>query len=44
MNNLKKSGNLPEWKSFTGTIDYPLMHDYMFRSVMQSNDSFPLIK
>lgn len=23
--------------TFSGTIDYPLMNDYMFRSVMQSN-------
>ena len=39
MNNLKNSGSKPDLASFTGTIDYPLMNDYMFRSVMQSNEN-----
>lgn len=37
MNNLKNSDSMPKLASFTGAIDYPLMNDYMFRSVMQSN-------
>ena len=47
MNNLKKSVNMSETASsartepaaMTGAIDYPLMNDYMFRSVMQSNEN-----
>lgn len=39
MNYLKNSDSVPELASFTGTIDYPLMNDYMFRSVMQSNEN-----
>ena len=39
MNHLKTSGNVSKLASFTGTIDYPLMNDYMFRSVMQSNEN-----
>ena len=37
MNHLKTSGSISKLASFTGAIDYPLMNDYMFRSVMQSN-------
>ena len=37
MNHLKNSDSMPKLASFTGAIDYPLMNDYMFRSVMQSN-------
>ena len=39
MNILKNSGSISKLASFTGTIDYPLMNDYMFRSVMQSNEN-----
>ena len=47
MNNLKKSVNMSETASsagtepvaMTGAIDYPLINDYMFRSVMQSNEN-----
>ena len=39
MNILKNSGSISKPASFTGTIDYPLMNDYMFRSVMQSNEN-----
>ncbi len=47
MNNLKNSVNMSETASsagtepaaMTGAIDYPLMNDYMFRSVMQSNEN-----
>ena len=39
MNHLKTSGSISKLASFTGTIDYPLMNDYMFRSVMQSNEN-----
>ena len=38
MNNLKNSLNVSALASMTGAIDYPLMNDYMFRSVMQSNE------
>ena len=38
MNNLTNSENMPEPALLTGTIDYPLMNDYMFRSVMQSSE------
>lgn len=38
MNNLTNSENMPESALLTGTIDYPLMNDYMFRSVMQSSE------
>lgn len=37
MRNLLNSGSMHVSESFTGAIDYPLMNDYMFRSVMQSN-------
>ena len=39
MNILKNSGSISKLASFTGTIDYPLVNDYMFRSVMQSNEN-----
>lgn len=39
MNHLKTSGSISKLASFTGTIGYPLMNDYMFRSVMQSNEN-----
>ena len=39
MNHLKNSDSMLKLASFTGTIDYPLMNDYMFRSVMQSNEN-----
>lgn len=39
MNHLKNSDSMPKLASFTGAIDYPLMNDYMFRSVMQSNEN-----
>ena len=39
MNILKNSGSISKLASFTGTIGYPLMNDYMFRSVMQSNEN-----
>lgn len=39
MNYLKNSDSMPKLASFTGAIDYPLMNDYMFRSVMQSNEN-----
>ena len=38
MKNLTNSENLPEPALLTGAIDYPLINDYMFRSVMQSNE------
>ncbi len=39
MNDLKNSDSVSGLASFTGAIDYPLMNDYMFRSVMQSNEN-----
>ncbi|MCI8735393.1 MAG: Rpn family recombination-promoting nuclease/putative transposase [Lachnospiraceae bacterium] len=39
MNILKNCGSISKLASFTGTIDYPLVNDYMFRSVMQSNEN-----
>ncbi len=39
MNDLKNSDSVSRLASFTGAIDYPLMNDYMFRSVMQSNEN-----
>ena len=39
MNHLKTSGSISKLASFTGMIGYPLMNDYMFRSVMQSNEN-----
>ncbi len=39
MNNLKNLGCISEPIPFTGIIDYPLTNDYMFRSVMQSNEN-----
>ena len=38
MKYLKNPEGIPGLASFTGAIDYPLMNDYMFRSVMQSNE------
>ena len=38
MTNLTNSANMPEPALLTGKIDYPLMNDYMFRSVMQSSE------
>ena len=38
MKYLKNPEGIPRLASFTGAIDYPLMNDYMFRSVMQSNE------
>ncbi len=39
MNDLKIPGGTSGLASFTGAIDYPLTNDYMFRSVMQSNEN-----
>lgn len=38
MKSLTNSETLPEPALLTGAIDYPLMNDYMFRSVMQSSE------
>lgn len=38
MKSLTNFENMPEPALLTGAIDYPLMNDYMFRSVMQSSE------